>query len=361
MARAQTRPLTLLSPPPSRRRWSAAETYARACLARSGQGARLRDERGRPFLDLCNADGAVLLGWGELAVETAAAEPARHCEAEAAERLSSLVPYAEAVLFGPSVGGLLADALTAAARTTGRDGAFFCDDACVVDGDLAQVQRGLTENASALAAVVVRPLDAPGAFLAGVRALCDAFGAALIFEESRTALRVHRAGAGGLHGVHPDLTVFGPSIANGHPAAALMGRIDLMRAADAGGASASPHALSAACATLERALEADASQALNVAGAEIAAEVGRLLQTAGLSELISVEGDPCWSVLAGDPAACDLVSELLLDEGVFCLGAHVPSLAMGEAEVAQLVRAYEAVLPRAAARMARGRLRAAAR
>ncbi len=68
-----------------------------------------------------------------------------------------------------------------------------------------------------------------------VRALCDKFGALLIFDEVVTAFRVGISGAQGYFDVKPDLTVFGKVVAGGYPAAGgLGGSRDLMEYLAAG-------------------------------------------------------------------------------------------------------------------------------
>ena len=67
-----------------------------------------------------------------------------------------------------------------------------------------------------------------------VRALCDKYGALLIFDEVVTGFRVGLGGAQGLFDVQPDLTVFGKIVAGGYPAAGGVGGkkkyVDLMAA-----------------------------------------------------------------------------------------------------------------------------------
>ena len=66
-----------------------------------------------------------------------------------------------------------------------------------------------------------RPLDRD--FNAGVRALCDKYGALLIYDEVVTAFRIGMSGAQGYFGVEPDLTVFGKIVAGGYPSAGGLG------------------------------------------------------------------------------------------------------------------------------------------
>jgi glutamate-1-semialdehyde 2,1-aminomutase len=68
-----------------------------------------------------------------------------------------------------------------------------------------------------------------------VRALCDKYGALLIFDEVVTAFRIGISGAQGYFDVLPDLTVFGKVVAGGYPAAGgLGGSRDLMEYLAAG-------------------------------------------------------------------------------------------------------------------------------
>lgn len=66
-----------------------------------------------------------------------------------------------------------------------------------------------------------RPVDPE--YNAGVRSLCDRFGALLIFDEVVTAFRISLNGAQGYYGVTPDITIFGKVIAGGYPGAGGIG------------------------------------------------------------------------------------------------------------------------------------------
>jgi glutamate-1-semialdehyde 2,1-aminomutase len=57
----------------------------------------------------------------------------------------------------------------------------------------------------------------------GVRALCDKYGALMIFDEVVTGFRVALSGAQGFFDVVPDLTIFGKIVAGGYPAAGGVG------------------------------------------------------------------------------------------------------------------------------------------
>jgi glutamate-1-semialdehyde 2,1-aminomutase len=115
-----------------------------------------------------------------------------------------------------------------------------------------------------VAAIIVEPVVgnsgfiAPDpAFLPGLRALANRFGALLIFDEVMTGFRVAYGGARERFGVVPDLTTLGKVIGGGLPVAAYGGRRDLMECVapagpvyQAGTLSGNPLAMAAGIATL---------------------------------------------------------------------------------------------------------------
>lgn len=341
-----------------------APTYASALKsARMAVGALVADKSGAERIDLCNADGAVLLGWAdprvENAVANAGADKDRH--AEAAERIGMLLPCAEAVAFRSHLNHALADALAAAKAVTGRDGAFFVDDETVARGDFEPVGQSLERYAGRVAAVVIRPMEANRAFLVAARTATRRDGVLLVFDESRTAFRIDKGGAQNLHGVVPDLAVLGPSLANGRPIAAIAGRVEPMRLLGVSGNGVPASALAAACATLDRVARDDVPEQLTLRGAEIEAEVEARLRRTGADRWLGLFGDPAWSLVAAEPdrgqdeeALEKALGQALYDKGVLSFGAHVPSMASTGPVIGRLLAAYDAVLPRLVDRIASG-------
>jgi glutamate-1-semialdehyde 2,1-aminomutase len=100
-----------------------------------------------------------------------------------------------------------------------------------VDGVAAACER----HGEGLAAIIVEPVAGnmgcvppePG-FLEALRALADATGALLVFDEVITGFRVARGGAQERFGVTPDLTVLGKIVGGGLPLAAFGGRAEVM-------------------------------------------------------------------------------------------------------------------------------------
>jgi glutamate-1-semialdehyde 2,1-aminomutase len=110
--------------------------------------------------------------------------------------------------------------------------------------DLDAVRRKLQLNRlrGGTAAIIVEPLGPESGtrpvtleFNAGLRKLCDEFGALLIFDEVVSGFRVGMSGAQGFFGIKPDLTVFGKCITGGYPMAGGIGGRREVMASLAGG------------------------------------------------------------------------------------------------------------------------------
>ncbi len=116
-----------------------------------------------------------------------------------------------------------------------------------------------------IACVIVEPVAGnmncipprPG-FLEGLRELCDAHGAVLIFDEVMTGFRVARGGAQARYDVRPDLTTLGKIIGGGMPVGAFGGTRAIMEQLaplgpvyQAGTLSGNPIAMAAGLKTLE--------------------------------------------------------------------------------------------------------------
>lgn len=325
-----------------------APDYASALTAsRVRSGAWLEDAQGARRLDLVNAEGAVLLGWNDPEVEIAAADPAPSgLQGRVASRLAALTPNAEALAFEVSLTASMAGVLLAARALTGRDGAYFCEEAVSAAGEVETIASAVDSRGGEMAAIIVRPLDASPTFLRAVRRLADRIGAVLVFEESRTALRVHRGGAQGLSGVCADAVIYGASLANGRALSAVVGRVELLSAYERQGPTPAPEAFAAADVVLSRVARDDVAQALQINGAEIVAELELKFIRSGACQFVGIHGDPSWSVVAGDEAFETALTQGLAREGVFTLGSHVLSAAFGARETAQLLAAYDRALPR---------------
>jgi glutamate-1-semialdehyde 2,1-aminomutase len=68
-------------------------------------------------------------------------------------------------------------------------------------------------------------------FLQDVRRIADEIGAVLILDEVTSGLRLNSGGAHLLYDLVPDIAVFAKAIGNGYPMAAIIGRGEIMEAA----------------------------------------------------------------------------------------------------------------------------------
>jgi glutamate-1-semialdehyde 2,1-aminomutase len=101
--------------------------------------------------------------------------------------------------------------------------------------DLAAVEAAFAARPEEIAAVIVEPVagnmgvvtPAQG-YLAGLRDICDRFGAVLIFDEVIPGFRLAPGGAQERFGVTPDLTTMGKIIGGGLPLGAYGGRREIM-------------------------------------------------------------------------------------------------------------------------------------
>ena len=232
---------------------------------RGGRGARVWDVDGNEYVDLMCSYGPVVLGHQHPAVEAAAARQSRlgDCQnapgpvmVDLAELLVRTVQHADWAMFAKNGTDATTMCCTIARAQTGRSkilvarGAYhgaapWCtprpagvtpqDRANLgyyTFNDLASAHQAAAEAGSDLAAILVSPFKHDAgydqelvdpAFARGLRALCDATGAALILDDVRAGFRLHLGGSWEPVGVDPDLSAWSKAIANGHPLAAVLG------------------------------------------------------------------------------------------------------------------------------------------
>ena len=295
----------------------------------AASGALITDANGYQYLDCTMALGAVALGYAEPRVTSAVIEAVTHgnvCalsdrrEVELAERLCSIIPCAERVQFLKTGAEATAAAVRLARTHTGRDhvvacGYFGWHDWCsdspgvpasirktvswVPFDEIGALERAVSAAGTSLAAIIIEPiveqLPSP-AWLERARALCDANGAVLIFDETKTGFRIAPGGYQELCGVTPDLATFGKALANGFPLAAVAGREALMKAARDTWISSTlageSTGLAAALAVLDWHDEADICATLAETGREMRASVDRAIAASGI-EGVSTAGIDC--------------------------------------------------------------------
>ena len=269
-------------------------------------GSRIFDADGLQYIDCVGSWGPMILGHGHRYVVEAVKKAATRGfsfgaptvgEIELAEMIAQAIPSIEMVRLVNSGTEATMSALRLARAATGRtkiikfDGGYHGHvDALLVKAgsggatfnipDSAGVPKGVTEltisvaynDLAALrdamdddvAAVIVEPVagnmgcvpPAEG-FLEGLREICTASGALLIFDEVMTGFRVAYGGAQALYGVKPDITTLGKIIGGGMPIGAYGASRELMQLVSplgpmyqAGTLSGNPIAVAAGKATL---------------------------------------------------------------------------------------------------------------
>ncbi len=302
-----------------------------------GEGAYVFDADGTRYLDLVQSWGALLFGHARPEIVEAAVTAAREGtsfgapterEVMLAQRIVDAVPSVQRVRLVSSGTEATMSAIRLARGFTGRDGLLTFEgcyhghsDALLAKGggsglatfgipgspgvtegaardtysapfgDLDAARAIFAERAGQIACVIVEPVAAnmgvvpPAAgFLEGLRNLCTASGALLVFDEVITGFRIGYGGAQERFGVTPDLTTLGKVMGGGFPCAAFGGRADVMDhlaplgpVYQAGTLSGNPVAVAAGIAALDLARSTDPYPGLeHTADALIAGLTGAL-------------------------------------------------------------------------------------
>ena len=193
-------------------------------------------------------------------------------EVELAELLIKLNPWADMVRYARTGGEAMAVAVRIARTRSEKDRIAFCGyhgwhdwylsanlaDDSNLDGQLllgldpAGVPRGLTgssipfnynrideleniidkhDDIGVIVMEVIRHHEPKNDFLSNVRKIADKIGAVLIFDEITSGWRLNVGGVHALYSVNPDIAVYGKAMSNGYPMAAIVGKRDVMDAA----------------------------------------------------------------------------------------------------------------------------------
>ena len=279
-------------------------------FVKEAKGAYLFDEDGNKLIDYINSWGPMILGHAHQPVVDAVIERTKkgtsfgtptELETQIAKLAVKMVPGIDKIRFVNSGTEACMSAVRLARGFTGRDkiikfaGCYHghSDSFLIQAGsgavtfgspnspgvtqgtakdtllaeynNLDQVREIFEANKDEIATVILEPIagnmgcipPAEG-FLEGLKALCEAHGALLIFDEVMTGFRLAAGGAQELTGVQADIVTFGKVIGGGLPVGAFAARNEIMNhlaplgpVYQAGTLSGNPLAMAAGLAMLE--------------------------------------------------------------------------------------------------------------
>ena len=388
-------------------------------FVKKAEGAWLLDADDNRLIDYVGSYGPAILGHAHPEVVAAVAEQAAQgfsfgapteLEVELAERIAEAIPAAEKVRLVSSGTEAGMTALRIARAATGRSGIIKFDgcyhghsDALLVRAgsgamtlgvpdcagvpealaaltrvapynSLAAVERYLSAEPKAIAAVIVEPLaanmgvvpPAPG-FLRELGDLAHRHGALLICDEVITGFRLRYGAAYELYDAAPDLIMLGKIIGGGMPVGAIAGRatlMDLLAPAgpvyQAGTLSGNPLSVRAGLETLKLLAQPGVYERLEAAGARLAAGLGAALAAAGRGGCVNRAGSLLTLFLGtdrvsdgararrADPAAFARFFHAMFDRGVNLppsqFEAMFVSLAHSDADLDATIAAARAAL-----------------
>lgn len=246
-------------------------------------GDEVWDQAGRRYVDFAGGVGAILLGYGDRDIERSLRRrlsAGTYCtlvnpeEDQLAQFLLRWHPWASKVRFARGGGEAMATAVRIARAATGRSGVAFCGyhgwqdwylaanlgDEAALDGhllpglqplgvprelkgtafpfaynDIDSLRAAVRNLGGKPAAIVMEPMRSQlpkNDFILQVKSLAAETGAIFVLDEVTSGWRYGFPGAHVRLGFEPDLAVYAKAMSNGFPCGAIVGRGEIMEAAN---------------------------------------------------------------------------------------------------------------------------------
>ncbi len=367
---------------------------------KKAKGVYVWDLDGNKYIDTCASIGASILGYADEEVNKAVIKAIKQSnvstlnapeEVELAKLLCHLHPWAEMVRYARGGGEAMAVAVRIARAYSGKDKIAFCGyhgwqdwylaanlandknlDGHLLPGlkpkgtprsligtaipfnynNLDELEKIIAEN-NDIGVIVMEPTrdhEPKNGFLEKVRKIADRIGAVLIFDEVTIGWRFLVGGAHLKYGVNPDIAVFAKGMSNGYPMAAIIGKSEVMQAAQDSFISSSSWSErigpTAALATIRKMKDKKVPEHLEKIGFKIKNGLNELAEKSGVK--LEITGFPqliCFSFNYGSAsqAVMTLFTQEMLKRGFLANGSIDISYALKEEQAKKYLRAAEEV------------------
>ena len=359
------------------------------CYYKRCKGAEVIDLDDNIYLDFSsNGVGACSLGYQNPNID----QKVRECissgvmcslntpkEVELAEKLITLHPWAEKAKFARSGGEANAIAIRIARAYTGKEKVAICGyhgwhdwylsanlksnsrlnnhliENLNVSGvpktlagtvssftynDFEELERILKDpEIGTIKMEVARSEPPQPGYLEEIRSQCTKMKKVLIFDECTSGFREAYGGLHRKYDIDPDMCMFGKALGNGYAISAVLGKGEIMDAANASFISSTfwteaigPHA---ALATLEEMKEQESWKILPVLGKEIKSHWRKMSETYNLGMIIGgIDALPTFVIPSADWLTLKTVYiEGMLDRGFLASNSFYPSTAITKKEI----------------------------
>ena len=356
---------------------------------KKGKGSHVWDVDGNEFIDYNAAIGPLSLGYAYPRIDEAIVEQLKdgitfsmmhELEVVLAELVHKVIPNAESIRISKTGADVTSAAVRVARAFTGRNKVLCCgyhgwhdwyigvtsrsagipeavkDLSGTFDyNDIESVRNALDSDT---ACVILEPFvfEAPkNNFLQELKAVCEANGTLLIFDEMWTGFRIAIGGAQEYFGVTPDLACYSKACANGMPVSLLTGRKEIMELFKGdvffyttfGGEALS---LAAAVATIQELIEKNVPAYLAAQGKKLREGYNALVKELGIDGYTRCTGYDCRSMVSFDATAGNplelksFVQQELIKRGILWSGFHNMMYSHTDADVEYTLKAYREVL-----------------